>query len=430
MRLSVCFSIVVLAVALAKASPAAKAVEKKSLVEDAKLESKKEDLQIEDTGSDKDRAKKSATFCVEIKPGSVQPVQVPCKGSQQVVQSESLVAQPVQSYNVVRPSYVQPSYVQSSYVQSMPQASIVLPQQMAAPYQTFQLVQSSPQPCAQPVPSVNIVPSVPQTENVPQASVEAPNSKPDPEEALKDQLKPERIEEASEPLPVPQENLAYLPVAPSYHEHLFALPSSSMMMYPELEQIRMASVFQDSPTVLPSNILTRCPCQNNMAAFSEGAVEPMAVLPYSSEVAGPPTMMPHNARVHIVTHEHGMGPMQGKYRHAHGHTHAHINMNAGVPQSFAVPANQYSTKSLVDSSFGSGISINTYPTTYRMTSPIFASTLRNAENANNSPLAFEINDLMQSNKKPREIDSSAKMEEVKQQADDNKKSIEEETKQN
>ncbi|XP_076300766.1 uncharacterized protein LOC143218964 [Lasioglossum baleicum] len=473
MRPSVCFSILVLAVALAKASPAVKPAEKKSSVEDAKLESEKEDLKIEDTGSDKDRAKKSASFSVAIKPaGFLQTVQAPCKGSQQVVPSSNIavqsepVAQSVQSYNIVQPSYVQssyvqpsyvqpsyvqssyvqpsyvqPSYVQPSYVQSMPQASIALPQQIGGPIQSLQVVTSSSKPCAE------SVPSVPQTETVPQVSVEKTNSNSDSEEVPKEQLKPERIELAPEPLPVPQETLAILPAAPSYHEHLYALPSSSMVMYPELQPMGLASLLQGSSTPLPVH---QCPCQNNIAKFSEAAIEPMAVkvFPYSSTVARSPIVMPHNARMHIVTHvsnnncsfsaqlwnllltdlyfqDHGMGV---RPRHSHSHIHAHVDVNAAKPQSFVVPASQYSTPGLVDVSATSGISLN--PMTYRVASPILAGSLGNSENYNNSPLAFEVNDLMQSNKVPREVNSSAKMEEVKQQADDNRKSIKEETKQN
>lgn len=164
-----------------------------------------------------------------------------------------------------------------------------------------------------------------------------------------------------------------------------------------------------------------------MAKFSEAAMEPMAVkvLPYSPAVARSPVVMPNNARMHIVTHDHGMGL---RPRHRHSHIYAHVDVNAAKPQSFVVPASQYSTTGLVDVTSTSGISLNTHPMTYRVASPILAGSLRNSENDNNSPLAFEVNDLMQSNKLPREVNSSAKMEE--QQADDNRKSIKEETKQN
>lgn len=139
-------------------------------------------------------------------------------------------------------------------------------------------------------------------------------------------------------------------------------------------------------------------------------------------------MMPYNARMHIVTHDHGLG---SRPRHSHSHIHAHVDMNAAKPQSFiAVPANQYSTRGLLDVSSTSGISVNSYPSTYRAVSPIVAGSLWKAENDNNSPLSFEMNDLTQSNKMTREVDSSAKMEEVKQEVDDNGKSTKEETKQN
>ncbi|XP_033337931.2 uncharacterized protein LOC117227094 [Megalopta genalis] len=460
MRFTVCFSILVLGVALTQAGPTVKATEKKSLTEDSNLGSEKEVLKIDDPGSDKDRAKKSASFCVEIKPGSSHPNQVPCKSNQAVVQKSTFdvqsesAAQPVQTY-----SFVQPSYVQSY---SVPQASITLPQQFVQPYQSLQVVQSSSQPYAEPTPSVNIIPSVPQTNVVPQTSVEKPKAKPTPAPSVETKERPKlmRIEQAPEALPVPQETLTVLPVAPAYHEHLYAIPSTSMMIHTEPEQMQVASLLQ-VPSVSPCGnplhgILSPCPCQNNMAILSESAVEPMAIkvlsaMPYSTQFARSPVVMPYDSKMHIVPNDHmGKARAQGRT-----HVHSHINVNADLPhvrqimessypaiyqKSLALgmntlPVNSYATRGLVDSAYGnSGITINSYPTTFRAASPMIpvVGSLRNAENAENSPLAFEVNDLVQTNKIAREIDSSqlpAKMEEIEQPEDDSmKKNAKKETK--
>ncbi|KAL2743103.1 bromodomain-containing protein 4-like [Vespula maculifrons] len=77
MRLTIVQFLLMLVLALAVAGPVSKISEKKSLVDNTKLV--KEVPKIEEIGDEKDRSKKSTTtFCVEIRPGSNEPVQIPC----------------------------------------------------------------------------------------------------------------------------------------------------------------------------------------------------------------------------------------------------------------------------------------------------------------------------------------------------------------
>ncbi|KZC11389.1 hypothetical protein WN55_02990 [Dufourea novaeangliae] len=305
MRVGVCFSIFLLCAALAHAAPASKATEKKSLAEDTKFESKKEDLKIDETGEDKDRTKKSAaTFCVEIQPGSSQPTQVSCKDNQVAAQNTPLtiqtdtISQPIQAVSVVQP-----------FMQTIPQPNIVVPQYIPQPFQTVQIVQP-PQPCVQSTPSINVVQSVPQS-NVIHTS--KPKPKPTPASTVEIETTPEPpkpacIEQLPQPLPEPQESFAVLPVAPAFHKNFITIPSSSMVMVPEVEQAQLATIVQ-VPSVSPCSnplhgILSPCTCQKNVAVMSDSNVEPMTMkvlplAPYSSSFASSPypLVMPYDSKM-------------------------------------------------------------------------------------------------------------------------------------
>lgn len=304
MHLNVCFLCLFLCVALIEAGPAPKTIEKKSLTEDVKSESKKTDLKIEETGEDKDRSKKS-TFCVQIGSEASQPAQVSWKENQMAVQKIPMAlhtqSQPIQTLNVLQP-----------VAQTLSQASVMVPQQMVQPIHTLQIVQSPPQPCAQSAPAVNIIQSVPQTNVI--KSIQKPKPKPKPTatetKPVSEEQKPMRIEQIPQPLPEPQETLTVLPVAPTCHEHLITVPSNPMMLVPELEQPQMAA-FVQVPSMLPCTnplhgFLNPCSCQQNLAMFSESGIEPMAMkmlpITYSSTFARPPLIMPYDTKAfsHVV----------------------------------------------------------------------------------------------------------------------------------
>ncbi|EFN74322.1 hypothetical protein EAG_08585 [Camponotus floridanus] len=70
-----CYALFLLALVACQAAPSHKIIEKSNNETEAKLA--KEDLKLENTGADKDRAKKSTTFCVQVHSGKEEIV--PCK---------------------------------------------------------------------------------------------------------------------------------------------------------------------------------------------------------------------------------------------------------------------------------------------------------------------------------------------------------------
>lgn len=303
MHVNACFAILLLAIALAQAGPAPKTIEKKSLAEDTKLETKKADLKIEEAGEDKDRAKKSATtFCVQIKPGSTQPTQVPCPCNQAAVQrmpvtvQSQSVPQQIQAMSLVQPV---------AQVAQVPQANILVPQPVLPPFNTLQIVQSAAQPCVQSAPAVNIIQSIPQS-NIGQR-IPKPKPKPRPTsapaveiETITEAPKPERIEQVPQVLSEPQETLTVLPYAPACHDHLITIPSSPLMLMTEPEPAQLATIVQ-----MPSScsnplhgVISPCSCQSNVAVLNEPGVESMSmemlpVMSYSSAYARSPLVTPY-----------------------------------------------------------------------------------------------------------------------------------------
>ncbi|XP_076631756.1 uncharacterized protein LOC143346935 [Colletes latitarsis] len=409
MHLSACFAILVVAVALSQAGPAPKITEKKSLVEDVKLEPKKTDLKIEEIGEDKDRTKKSAgTFCVQINPGSTQPTQVSCNGNQPAVQTLAIQAEPV-SQQIQTLSMLQP------FVHVVPQAGIVMPQPVVPPINTLQIVQPAAQPCAQSIPSVNIIQS--------DRSISKPKPKPKPTSASMVEIKttteqPVRIEKLPQSLPEPQETLAMLPIAPACHDHIITIPSNPVVVVPQFDQNQLATIVQvpsisscDNPL---HNILNPCTCQKNVAVLNEASVEPMAmqmlpVMSYSSPLTKSPIMMPYNfnmprtqpLQVETSASVDGITP-----RHHHHHkvpsTFQQIVVN-GNPET---PFNPYLSSGFADMTYGSrGLMINASPENHNTANTMIQHgqiSLRNHENASNDPVAYDMNGLAQPNKTPRD----------------------------
>lgn len=301
MHLSMCFTVLLLGIALAQAVPTTKITEKKSVVEDAKLESKKTALNIEETGENKDRAKKSTeSFCVQINPGSSQPTQVSCQKNQATVQKIPLAiqAEPV-------PQQIQTLSMLQPVAQLMPQASIVMPQSVVQPISTLQIIQPAAQSYVQSVPSVNIIQSAPQS-NVVQ-TISKPKPKPKPASAptveiktTTEQPKPMHIEQFQQPLPEPQKTLAMMPVASTCNEHVITISPNPVVVVPEFDQNAAATIVQVPSVSSYGNPL--CSCQNNVAVLGDSGVESMAVqmlpaMSYSSSFAKSPMMIPYNFNV-------------------------------------------------------------------------------------------------------------------------------------
>lgn len=308
MKVSACFGVILLVIALCQAGPTPKAAEKKSLVDDVKLETKTADLKIKETGEDKDRAKKSAaSFCVQINSGSSQPTQISCKGNQSetpkvplTIQTQT-IPQHIQTFNVVQP------------VAQIPQANVVVPQPVVQPFQTVQIVQPALQPYVQSIPAVSIIQSVPQSNIIQTNSISKPKPKPTPVPApiieikpTTEEPKPLRIEQAPQPLPQPQETLSILPVASPCHEHAIAIPSSPVVLVSEPEPAQFTTVVQ-VPSIGSCNnplhgIISPCTCQDNVAVLSEPNIETMAmkILPitsYSSLFPGSSFRMPYDSNI-------------------------------------------------------------------------------------------------------------------------------------
>ena len=442
MHINACFAILLLAIALAQAGPAPKTVEKKSLAEDTKLETRKADLKIEEAGEEKDRAKKSATtFCVQIKPGSTEAIQVPCKDNQAVaqrmpftIQSQS-VPQQIQAMNFVQPV---------AQVAQVPQANILVPQPLLPAFNTLQIVQPATPPCMQSAPAVNIIQSIPQSNIV--QHIPKPKPKPMPTsapavevETITKAPKPDRIEQAPEPLPEPQETLTVLPYAPACQDQLITIPSSSLVLMTEPELAQLATIIQ-----VPSScnnplhgVISPCSCQSNLAVLNEPSVESMSMnmlpaMSYSSPYARSAAMTRYPASIgqrvltqqrpapqarhhtHIDVQVPGFGYYSGHHGH-HGHYKVYPNMYINAAGSAGSAPVQSPIQSPIPSVEGSnspkGVTINAYPqnigaitsmvqTAYRSSD----NTLRSGENASNNPVASGATYLQQTNKAPREID--------------------------
>jgi len=179
-----CYALFLLALVACQAAPSHKIIEKSNNETEAKLA--KEDLKLENTGADKDRAKKSTTFCVQVHSGKEEIV--PCKqeiketpvvnikSPEYRPQTAPLIQYPVSNIVVQQP-VPQPS--SSVPVHQAPQ---VIPQQTVVhvPVQPQQSASfTAPQLVPQPMPQQHVhVQTQPQhfsvPEPVPQVHVQQP----------------------------------------------------------------------------------------------------------------------------------------------------------------------------------------------------------------------------------------------------------------
>lgn len=193
MHSKTCCALLLLVLVACQAAPSSKIEKKPSSETETKLT--EENLKPEDAGVDKDRAKKSTTFCVEVHSGKKEVV--PCKQEVQQIPvvntpdykpytlyqtapapapvqypvSNIVVQQPIPSASITPVQTVQPSQVvvqPTLNIPAQPQqsASLVIPQ--PAPQHIFQVqaepqqivVESAPVPQAKPQqPIINIVPA-------------------------------------------------------------------------------------------------------------------------------------------------------------------------------------------------------------------------------------------------------------------------------
>ncbi|KOC64389.1 hypothetical protein WH47_01557 [Habropoda laboriosa] len=360
MHLNVSFLFLLLGITLIQAGPAAKIIEKKSLAETVEAEAKQENLNIEESGEEKDRTKKAALY-FQIQPNCQQPVKENLVTVQNIplrIQAQSVPPQ-IHTLNVLQP-----------IVQTLPQPSIIIPQQ---PIPNLHIAQHPAQPSS----AVNVIQSSSNTNVIHGIEKQQPQPKPKPTPApvtetvpVTEKPKPMRIEQQAQPLPKPQETLALLPMAPTYEEHLMFIPEQPQF-------VPLMEVPATTPCTNPlHNYLTSCTCSNVRPL----AMNMVPVMPYPSAYARSSMMMPH-----MVAEKIRVEPQ--------GRTNTHIDLN--IPNHRHHHPHHHSHDSLPES------------------------TLRNKENTMHSPVASEASNLIQTNKSPRETNtnqlSPEKMLEIKQE---------------
>ncbi|XP_076233434.1 uncharacterized protein LOC143178578 [Calliopsis andreniformis] len=440
MKIKNCFAVILLVIALTQANPTPKTIEKKLLTDD-----------IKETNENKDRVKKSAaTFCVHIKPESSKPTLISCKENQAVVQKDPLILhaqtapQQVQTLNVVQS------------ISQVPQASIVVPQPVIQPFQTLQIVQPTPQPCAQASPSINMI------QSIPQSNINQLNSKPQPQPKPKPTLppvvevkpsidapKPERFEQAMEfapqPLLQPQETLSVLSATPTYREHIIATPCNPLGLDAELGPAQFAPVVQIPSTFCGNplhGIISPCTCQNNVAFLSEPSMETMKILPvtsYSSSFPISSLIIPQDTKMtSYITQQEKAGLQSRTSTHVHVkipappgnhpiHNHQKIYQKILVQGMDTVPVvSPYSDTDFLNNIYApNGIMINAYPQVFHGATSLqsgyrsIQNNLKSEDDVLNSSVASKANNLQQTNKVPRQIDinqtSSEKIEKIEEE---------------
>ncbi|XP_017791102.1 PREDICTED: uncharacterized protein LOC108573225 [Habropoda laboriosa] len=412
MHLNVSFLFLLLGITLIQAGPAAKIIEKKSLAETVEAEAKQENLNIEESGEEKDRTKKAALY-FQIQPNCQQPVKENLVTVQNIplrIQAQSVPPQ-IHTLNVLQP-----------IVQTLPQPSIIIPQQ---PIPNLHIAQHPAQPSS----AVNVIQSSSNTNVIHGIEKQQPQPKPKPTPApvtetvpVTEKPKPMRIEQQAQPLPKPQETLALLPMAPTYEEHLMFIPEQPQF-------VPLMEVPATTPCTNPlHNYLTSCTCSNVRPL----AMNMVPVMPYPSAYARSSMMMPHMVAEKIRVEPQGRTNTHidlniPNHRHHHPHHHSHDSYQNMYVYGSDSGAGQYGTKQLMENTYASkGVSINTFPA-FRAVSPFVQqptlslpeSTLRNKENTMHSPVASEASNLIQTNKSPRETNtnqlSPEKMLEIKQE---------------
>lgn len=178
MHLNSCCVLFLLALVACQAAPSSKDVTEQSISEAETFA--KNDIQLENTGAEKDRAKKSATtFCVEVRSGK--PEQVPCRQEvrpQRILQEQReplVIVQPIPISAPVpveyprQPIVIQTQPQQPQQVQPPQGVNVVQQQQSTNNQPQPQVVQTQPMPAPvavqapapPPTSIINIVPSAP-----------------------------------------------------------------------------------------------------------------------------------------------------------------------------------------------------------------------------------------------------------------------------
>ncbi|XP_076384138.1 uncharacterized protein LOC143262073 [Megalopta genalis] len=218
------------------------------------------DFHLEDAGAEKDRLKKQASFCVEIRPGAQNGQQVSQDGSQMKMQGLSVVQQSQVAPKMQSYSFQQaPQPVQSLGVFQAPQAYVVPQQSFVVPQQVV-----PQQVVPQQMMHQQVVPSV-QTLQIIQPS------QPCPQES-KVQIVERRVEVPA-PTPVPEvvttqviETIKLVPVPPVCKDKLVVVPSKPMVVVPEPTIVKVPHCTHQSEGMT---------CNCNQQAIRAAAVGPV-----------------------------------------------------------------------------------------------------------------------------------------------------------
>lgn len=118
-----CYALFLLALVACQAAPSPKIIEKSTSETATKLA--KENIKPEDTGADKDRAKKSTTFCVEVRSGKEE--MVPCKQELPVKQTQQVLNLKTPDYKPMA-TVMQPVPTSVQYPVQYPVSNILVQQ--------------------------------------------------------------------------------------------------------------------------------------------------------------------------------------------------------------------------------------------------------------------------------------------------------------
>ncbi|KZC08787.1 PREDICTED: putative uncharacterized protein DDB_G0294196 [Dufourea novaeangliae] len=294
MYLNKCLSFLLVGLVVVQALPASKQ-EKKSVTDEATLTTK--GLELEEVGSDKNRDKKSTSFCVEVHPDSTSTLtekaqlQVAPVHTLNFVPQAQMVPQ-MQTYNI-QPMQQQ---VQAMNViqgaQLVPQQSFVMPQQVVSQQvlshqvvpQTIQIIQPS-QPCSQS--NVEVIEQKP-------APTPAPTPAPKPKEVI---VEPVQETKQNEKIIVPQmerfETFNIVPVAPACKEELVVVPQKPLVVVPEPTVVKVPNCSHGSH----QGMVTQCNCRQQAVSglrTNGMAVDPLMAMrarafngPYSGRMMVP-----------------------------------------------------------------------------------------------------------------------------------------------
>lgn len=297
-----CFCLLLACVAVAQAVPAGK-VERKSVADQPARTM--EGMSLEEAGDDKDRLKKAASFCVEIRPGAENEQQLSQDKSQLQVQGLNVVqqspaapqlqtysfqsaGQPVQALNVIQAAQLaaQQSFVapQQYFVpQMVPQQVVsqvipspVVQQHVVPSVQTLQIIQPS-QPCSQPA-----------VVEVQQKSEVVPVTTPEPEVVTVPTVPKPVPEKIIEPQTEIVETVQYVPVPPVCSEKLMVLPSKPMVVVPEPTVVKVPHCQHQAQG------LSQCNCgQRGVFRSALGPVDPMHLAAMRKALPAPYAKMAH-----------------------------------------------------------------------------------------------------------------------------------------